>query len=78
MAETNLDRKLHDLYAKRSELGAKLKDRPNIQDNYWKVQQWEQANAKLLKEIGMISQQIKIVEAMIKDKVANERLNRHW
>lgn len=78
MAETNLDRKLHDLYAKRSELGAKLKDRPNIQDNYWKVQQWEQANTKLLKEIGMISQQIKIVEAMIKDKVANERLNRHW
>ena len=78
MAETNLDRKLHDLYAKRSELGAKLKDRPNIQDNYWKVQQWEQANAKLLKEIGMISQQIKIIEAMIKDKVANERLNRHW
>lgn len=78
MAETNLDRKLHDLYTRRSELGAKLKNRPNIQDNYWKVQQWEQANDKLLKEIGMISQQIKIVEAMIKDKVANERLNRHW
>lgn len=78
MAETNLDRKLHDLYARRKELGAKLKDRPNIQDNYWKVQQWEQANSKLLREIGMLSNQIKVIEAMIKDKVANERLNRHW